>query len=133
MLHNTAGPSELIIEPAAAPVTVMLKVHEFVLPEGSVTENDCSVVPTGKTLPEFKPDVWVRVVEQLSETVGARLTTAPQVPESEGRETLAGQEIAGEIVSNTEITERQESNPPVLSNTKNQIEFAPTSEQEKEL
>ena len=52
--------------------TVTVKEQVAVLPEASVTKKVFVVVPTGKTLPEGSPAVWVVVAPaQLSAPIGA--------------------------------------------------------------
>ena len=84
-----------------------MNVQELVFPEASVPVTVTNVVPTGKTLPEAGTLEAVAPA-QLSETVGEKLTIAPQTPASLDTVMSAGQVTTGASVSFTVTLKVQE-------------------------
>ncbi len=79
-VNVTSVPAQIVVAdaeiltdaPAAASITVTVKLQLALLSAASVTSKVLVVTPTGKVSPEAKPAVWAVVApEQLSVPIGA--------------------------------------------------------------
>src|SRR5205085_4454884 len=86
---------------ASVSLIVIVKLHDEVFPDASVTTKVFVVTPTGNVLPLARPVVCAVVAPmQLSVPTGAvYVTTAPHVPASAACVMFAGQEIIGASLS----------------------------------
>ena len=88
-----------LITGAVESITVTVKLHVAVLPDGSVATLVTVVVPRLNVLPDA--GVLTTVALQLSVAVTLKLTTAPQLLLADATLILAGQVIVGGVVSLT--------------------------------
>ena len=65
---------------STAPLTVTVKPQELEFPDPSVAPQETDVAPIGKIDPDVGVQLDVMVPEQLSDTVGLKIATAPFGP-----------------------------------------------------